>query len=114
MLQAAQDVTDLLASGQSLTRQQREQQAARASIETAYDLAMQRYRAGMGTYLIVLNAESSVLNQRRLAIDLQARVLDSQFALYRALGGSLQATAASPTPVSSSSPQTIQTRGDRT
>lgn len=114
VLQAAQDVTDLLASGQSLTRQQREQQAARASIETAYDLAMQRYRAGMGTYLIVLNAESSVLNQRRLAIDLQARVLDSQFALYRALGGSLQTTAASPAPVSSSSPQTIQTRGDRT
>ena len=35
----------------------------------------------------MLNAESGVLNQRRQAVDLKARALDSQVALIKALGG---------------------------
>jgi outer membrane protein TolC len=35
----------------------------------------------------VLNAEASVLTQRRLAADLKARAVDTQIALIRALGG---------------------------
>jgi hypothetical protein len=35
----------------------------------------------------VLNAEASVLNQRRLGADLKARALDVQIGLIRALGG---------------------------
>jgi len=35
----------------------------------------------------VLNAEATVLNQRRLGTDLKARALDVQIALIRALGG---------------------------
>ena len=35
----------------------------------------------------MLNAEATVLNQRRLSADLKARVLDVQVALIRALGG---------------------------
>ena len=61
--------------------------SAQASAESAYDLAMQRYKAGLTTYLTVLNAESTVLNQRRQAVDLNARALDTQIALIRALGG---------------------------
>ena len=49
--------------------------------------AMQRYRAGLGTYLTVLTAETNVLAQRRLTADLDARALDTQVALVRALGG---------------------------
>ena len=48
---------------------------------------MQRYKAGLGNYLNVLTAETPVLAQRRLAVDLTARVLDTQVALIRALGG---------------------------
>jgi len=55
--------------------------------EGAYDIAVQRYRAGLGTFLNVLTAETSVLAQRRLGVDLAARVLDARVALYRALGG---------------------------
>ena len=43
--------------------------------------------AGLGTFLTVLNAEASVLTQRRLAADLKARVLDTQVSLIRSLGG---------------------------
>lgn len=42
----------------SLARQQREQATALASAETAHDLALQRFRAGLGSYLLVLNTES--------------------------------------------------------
>ncbi|MEP7299713.1 MAG: TolC family protein, partial [Burkholderiales bacterium] len=55
--------------------------------ESAYDLSTQRYKAGLGTYLTVLNAEATVLNQRRQAADLKARAIDTQIALIRALGG---------------------------
>ena len=61
--------------------------SAQASAEAAYDLATQRYRAGLGSYLVVLNAEASVLAQRRLQADLAARALDAQVLLIRALGG---------------------------
>ena len=81
------DVVDQLGSLQSLARQQHEQSAAQAAAESAYDLISQRYKAGLATYLAVLYAESQLLNQRRLAADLTARVFDRQVALVRALGG---------------------------
>ena len=87
VIDAVHDVADQISSIQSIARQQAEQERAQSSAESAYDLATQRYRAGLGTYLTVLNAESSVLAQRRLAADLKARALDSQVALIRALGG---------------------------
>jgi len=43
----------------------------------------------------VLNAESAVLAQRRLAADLQARVLDTQLVLIRSLGGGYNEAAIS-------------------
>ena len=48
---------------------------------------MVRYKAGLSNYLNVLAAETNVLAQRRLAVDLSARALDTQVALIRALGG---------------------------
>ena len=87
VIDAVHDVADQISSIQSIARQQAEQERAQSAAESAYDLATQRYKAGLGTYLTVLNAESGVLTQRRLAADLKARALDSQVALIRALGG---------------------------
>jgi NodT family efflux transporter outer membrane factor (OMF) lipoprotein len=87
VLEAIHEATDAVASLQSLERQQAEQRQALAAAEGAYDIALQRYRAGLGTFLNVLSAETSVLNQRRLGVDLAARVLDARVALFRALGG---------------------------
>ena len=87
VIDAVHDVADQISSNRSVERQQREQAAALASAESAYDLATQRYRAGLATYLTVLNAETNVLAQRRLTVDLRARVIDSQVMLVRALGG---------------------------
>ncbi len=67
------------------------QQAAQAAAEGALDLALQRYRAGLGTYLTVLTAEANVLAQRRTSIDLKARGIDTNLQLIRALGGGFAA-----------------------
>ena len=87
VIDAVRDVADQVASAQSITRQQTEQRNAQTAAEGAYDIAVQRYRAGLGNYLNVLTAETAVLAQRRLAVDLAARALDTQVALARALGG---------------------------
>ncbi|HEX7436915.1 MAG TPA: efflux transporter outer membrane subunit [Caldimonas sp.] len=87
VVEAVRDVADQISSLQSIERQRREQGLAQAAAESGYDLATQRYKAGLGTYLTVLTAEATVLNQRRSGADLEARVLESQFVLIRALGG---------------------------
>jgi NodT family efflux transporter outer membrane factor (OMF) lipoprotein len=94
VLEAIHETADAVAALQSVARQQAEQQQAEAAAEGAYDIAVQRYRAGLGTYLNVLAAESAVLAQRRLGVDLAARALDVRVVLYRALGGGYADTTA--------------------
>jgi NodT family efflux transporter outer membrane factor (OMF) lipoprotein len=96
VIDAVREVADQLTSIQSLVIQQREQAAAQEAAEGAYDIAVQRYRAGLGNYLNVLTAESSVLTQRRQQVDLAARALDVQAQLARALGGGYVPDAAPP------------------
>jgi outer membrane protein TolC len=94
VIDAVREVGDHLASGRSIARQQAEQRQAQEAAEAAYDIAVQRYRAGLGNYLNVLAAENAVLAQRRLAVDLAARALDTQAGLARALGGGYAPAAA--------------------
>jgi NodT family efflux transporter outer membrane factor (OMF) lipoprotein len=98
VIDAVRDVADQLASMQSITRQQTEQVAAQQAAESAYEIAVQRYQAGLGNYLNVLSAETAVLNQRRLAVDLAARALDTHVMLIRALGGGFQADTVAAVP----------------
>ena len=87
VIDAVHDVADQITSAQAVQKQQVEQTQAQANAETAYSIATQRYQAGLGTYLHVLAAETAVLVQRRQAADLQARALDTQVQLMRAMGG---------------------------
>lgn len=93
LLEAVRDAADQIASVQSVARQHTKQTEAQARSEQAYDLALQRFRAGLGTYLTVLSAEVEVLAQRRLGAEMKARELDSQVLLARALGGGYDAAA---------------------
>ena len=87
LLDAVKEAGDAIASGQSLERQQLEQGASLASAEKAYAFSVQRYQAGLSSYLVVLNTESQLLAQRRLAVDLRARQFDTRVVLMKALGG---------------------------
>ncbi len=102
VIQAVREVADQAASAQAIGRQQAEQRAAQDAAEGAYSIAVQRYKAGLGNYLNVLAAETSVLAQRRLAVDLASRALDTQVALMRALGGGYSAAATAPASVAAS------------
>jgi NodT family efflux transporter outer membrane factor (OMF) lipoprotein len=94
VIDAVHDVADQITSLQSLQRQQREQQQALATIEQAYALAVLRYKAGLGNYLIVLTAESAVLQQRRASAELKARTRELNVNLVRALGGGFRDSSA--------------------
>jgi NodT family efflux transporter outer membrane factor (OMF) lipoprotein len=87
LLRALREVADQVESLRSIEQQQRTQAQAESAAAAAYDLAMQRYRAGLGTYLTVLSAETAVLTQRRAGVELKARHLLAEAALSRALGG---------------------------
>jgi len=87
VLNAAREAGDAIASLQSLALQQQLQAESLAKAERVYDLAVQRYRAGLSSQLTVLNAETLLIAQRRLAVDLRARALDVRIALMHALGG---------------------------
>jgi NodT family efflux transporter outer membrane factor (OMF) lipoprotein len=87
LLRAAREVADEVGSAQALKNQARTQSEALAAAESAYALAMQRFGAGLVSYLTVLSAESAVIAQRQAGVDLRARQLSTDIALVRALGG---------------------------
>lgn len=87
LLQAVQQVSDNLTSQQSISLQQSEQLLARDAAEKSYEIAKQRYQAGLTDYLHVLTTETNVLNQRSQTITLLARALDNNVQLANALGG---------------------------
>ncbi|RZT41899.1 NodT family efflux transporter outer membrane factor (OMF) lipoprotein [Cupriavidus agavae] len=87
LVDALRETADTVTSIRSVDQQIRTQREALDLAEHAYTLSITRYKAGLGTQLTVLNAESNVLQQRRLATDLQARRLDLQIGLMKALGG---------------------------
>lgn len=84
---ALRDVADQLTSFRSLEQQRVQQQQALAASRDAYDLAVLRYKEGVGNYLQVLSAEAPLLAQESLEADLRARALDLSVNLVRALGG---------------------------
>jgi NodT family efflux transporter outer membrane factor (OMF) lipoprotein len=92
---AMRDVVDQVASAKSVDEQRVQQRQAIATAQEAYDLALLRYREGLGNYLQVLSAETPLLEQRSLDAELRARELSVSIALVRALGGGFE-TGATP------------------
>jgi NodT family efflux transporter outer membrane factor (OMF) lipoprotein len=84
---ALKDVVDQLASLRSAGEQRTHADQGVKIAQEAYDLALLRYREGLGNYLQVLSAESQVLGQKSLQADLAARSRDASVNLARALGG---------------------------
>lgn len=86
---ALREVVDQLTSMSSIEEQRRQQALAQASSKEAYDLALLRFREGLGNYLDVITADTQLLAQQSLDVDLRARELGASINLVRALGGGL-------------------------
>ncbi|HJU23271.1 MAG TPA: efflux transporter outer membrane subunit [Casimicrobiaceae bacterium] len=91
---AMRDVVDQVASLKSVDAQRQQQVDAMATARDAYELALVRYREGLGNYLQVLAAEQALLAQESLDADLRARNLSLAISLFRALGGGYEPTMA--------------------
>ncbi|HXR57418.1 MAG TPA: efflux transporter outer membrane subunit [Casimicrobiaceae bacterium] len=91
---AMREVVDQLVSFRSLDEQRAQQRIAATTTREAYDLALLRYREGLGNYLQVLSAEQPMLAQQGLDADLRARALELSINLVRALGGGYEPTRA--------------------
>jgi NodT family efflux transporter outer membrane factor (OMF) lipoprotein len=87
LIEAMRDVVDQITAQQWFEQQKAEQLEAVETAQAAYDLAQQRYGRGLTPYLQVLIAQSQVFAQQKQLIDLEARALQLDANLARALGG---------------------------
>lgn len=93
VVNALRDVADQVNAVHSLADQASAQAQAVSTARAAHDLAEQRYRAGIGSYLDVLSVEEQLLvSQQRLA-DLQSRQILVSVRLSQALGGGFTPTS---------------------
>ena len=93
MLRAVQQTADQLTRIDALARERVEQQQTLEANEAAYKLAEERYRAGLASYLAVLNAETQVLTARQTMVDIVANQAVARVTLLLAIGGSFDARA---------------------
>lgn len=87
---ALRDIGDQLTLIRSVQTQSEQQRIAVSAATGAYQLALLRYREGVGDYLSVLATETLVLTQRRAGVDLRAREWTNRIELIRALGGGFE------------------------
>ena len=92
IFQAFNDVEDQLSGLRILELESVVEQRAVESAQHSFDLSNQRYKGGVTSYLEVLTAEATLLQNQRTAIDLQTRQFVASVGLVRALGGGWDAT----------------------
>jgi len=68
------------------------EQKAVDSAQHSFDLSGQRYKGGVTSYLEVLTAEATLLQNQRTAIDLETRQFVASVGLVRSLGGGWDAS----------------------
>ncbi|WP_049621370.1 efflux transporter outer membrane subunit [Frateuria defendens] len=81
--EVADDLSALRSYGEQIAAQQRALEAA----DQAWQLAEQRYRAGVGSYLEALSVRQQLLADEQRMAGLQAQQVDASVQLIQALGG---------------------------
>jgi NodT family efflux transporter outer membrane factor (OMF) lipoprotein len=92
VLLAFEDVEDQLSGLRILEQESVVEQRAVESAQRSFDLSNQRYKGGVTSYLEVLTAETTLIQNQRTAIDLQTRRFLSSVGLIRSLGGGWDTT----------------------
>ena len=87
VLVAFQGVEDNLAILRILEAEAAQQEKAVQTAEAALNLAINRYKGGITTYLEVITAQSAALTAERTALDLSTRRMNASVQLIKALGG---------------------------
>ena len=87
VLAAFQDVEDNLSTLRILSQEIRQQDAAVASSQRYLNLANDRYKLGIDSYLNVIIAQTTLLNNQRTAMNLRMEQMAASVQLIKALGG---------------------------
>lgn len=87
VLTAFQEVEDNLAALRILSQELDQQNAAVASAQRSLSLATERYKSGIDSYLNVITAQTTLLNNQRTAVNLQMQQMTASVELIKALGG---------------------------
>jgi len=92
VLAAFNGVEDQLSTLRILEQESTVEQRAVASAQRSFDLANERYKGGVTSYLEVLTAEAALLYNQRALVDLRTRQFAASVALIRSLGGGWDTT----------------------
>jgi len=87
VLTAFQGVEDNLAALRVLSQELKQQADAVASSQRYLDLAKDRYRLGIDSYLNVITAQTTLLGNQRTLLNLQVEQIDDSVQLIENLGG---------------------------
>ena len=89
---AFNDVEDQLSGLRILEQETSAEQKAVDSARHSFEVSTQRYKGGVTSYLEVLTAETTLIQNQRTAVDLQTRQFVDTVALIRSLGGGWDTT----------------------
>lgn len=95
---AFREVADGLAAQGTFAAQVQAQNDLVQATREYYQLAQQRYDEGVDSYLIVLDARRELFASRQALLSYQLQQLNSEVALYRALGGGWQTASSQADP----------------
>ncbi|HZR67845.1 MAG TPA: efflux transporter outer membrane subunit [Burkholderiales bacterium] len=94
VLTALQDVEDNVAALRILEEEAVVQREALEAARQTLELTLNQYKGGVVSYLNVVTAQTTALQNERTAVDLQSRRLQASVLLVRALGGGWSPRAA--------------------
>ena len=87
VLTSFQEVEDNLAALRILSHELDQQNEAVASAQRALTLSNERYKSGIDSYLNVITAQATLLNNQRAAVNLRTQQMTASVELIKALGG---------------------------
>ncbi|HEX6612412.1 MAG TPA: efflux transporter outer membrane subunit [Rhodanobacteraceae bacterium] len=96
VITAVNQVAQRVDALQALDAQIAQYQHAQSSASQAYDLAMQRYRGGVGNYLEALTVRENLIGAERKLAALQTRRAGTMVQLIEALGGGFEPSGDTP------------------
>ena len=96
VLTAYQQVEDNLVALRVLSNEQEQQRQATASAQESQTIFNNRYVGGVDTYLQVITAQTTALNNERNDIDILRRRMDASVLLIKVLGGGWDRTQLPP------------------
>lgn len=91
VLDSVREVADAISAIHTLEARQTQQQQAYDAISVARDIAVERYKSGLGNYVQVLLAQNTVTQQALLTTDLRVQAFNLDAQLATALGGGFHA-----------------------